>query len=92
MMKYICICSVFVSFGVCADNKDADSKSNHYGSGAYSSVNSIFATETRPPNIPVIQVKSEPVFKSSVSPECQTIEMVIAGKIYRFANPLCEKR
>jgi hypothetical protein len=87
MIKYVCVFSAFISIGVYADNNGAD-----YESRIFPSVSSIFAPETRPSNIPAVQVKSEPFFNSTASSECQTIEMVINGKVYRFADPLCNKK
>lgn len=83
MIKYVCIFTAFISVGVYADNV-ADSKR--------SSASSIFAPEARPSNIPAVQIKSEPVFQSTARSVCPTIEIVHGGRVYRFADPTCNKK
>lgn len=83
MIKYACVFSAFISFGVYADNGGADSKkSNAYEAQIFPDASSVFAAETQPSNIPSVQTDQTP-------PQCEPIIMEQGGQRYYFDDPFC---
>lgn len=91
MIKYICVFSAFISIDAYANNNEANSQKNSaYESRVFPGVSSVFAPETRPPNIPVVQSKSKPRPRATCAVYLIEFEGILYG-YYDETDPNCSQ-